>query len=409
MRPVAALSPFRSRRRLLILIVTGAVLVLPAWLGLKIVKTKHSSLWVTTYFREWLGGRYAANDESQHFVFLMCDHWEPGGGPRGQERANFWLSNFRKVASRHKDSLGRHFQYTWFYPIDNFDPVVIDSVAATAKLGFGEIEVHWHHGHPDGATFERDLAASLPGFTRVGALIDHPEATPRFSFIHGNWALDNSGAPRLCGVDEEIRILQEHGCYADFTFPALGTSAQPRMFNRIFYATDTPEPKSYDLTAKPAKVGDRGEGLMMVPGPLGFDFRDPRIFIEYGCLDDAQGSGLTGRFFKPNSASEYFRPHRVDLWNRIGVGVEGRPEWVFVKIHAHGIPHRELFFAGEMDAMLSAVEEYCRDSGLTLHYVTAREAYNIARAAEAGLSGNPASYYDFEIPAPMTRMQVTNP
>jgi len=35
-----------------------------------------------------------------------------------------------------------------------------------------------------------------------------------------------------------------------------------------------------------------------------------------------------------------------------------------------------------------------------LHYVTAREMYNIAKAAEAGMTGNPHQYRDFELAPP---------
>ena len=37
------------------------------------------------------------------------------------------------------------------------------------------------------------------------------------------------------------------------------------------------------------------------------------------------------------------------------------------------------------------------ENGL-LHYVSAREMYNIIKAAEAGKSGNPGKYRDYEIP-----------
>ena len=33
-----------------------------------------------------------------------------------------------------------------------------------------------------------------------------------------------------------------------------------------------------------------------------------------------------------------------------------------------------------------------------LHYVSAREMYNIAKAAEAGLSADPGTYRDFVVP-----------
>ena len=32
-----------------------------------------------------------------------------------------------------------------------------------------------------------------------------------------------------------------------------------------------------------------------------------------------------------------------------------------------------------------------------LHYVTAREAYNVARAAAAGATGEPPQYYDYVV------------
>ena len=379
------------------------LLLVPLWMGAKIVKTSHSDLWVPQYLKDQLAGRYNANDEAKHFIFLMCDHWEPGSGPKNQAKAQRWLQNFEDVSARHTDSQGRNFQYSWFYPIDNFDPVIVEQLAASSGRGFGEIEVHWHHYHDGGESFAAEFKTALTGFTDVGALISSPGGKPRFSFIHGNWTLDNSGADRLCGVNDEIQILQDLGCYADLTFPALGTSAQPKTFNQIFYCQDTPEPKSYDTTAEPAALGKPGAGLMMIPGPLGLDFKDPRIFMEYGSLDDAQGSGATGKLFSPKNAAGYFKKHRVDLWNRIAVGIEGKPEWVFVKIHAHGFPHADLFFDGEMDAMLTAIEEYCAENDLQLHYVTAREAYNLVKAVEADTQLSPEEVYDFQIPPPLTR------
>ena len=42
---------------------------------------------------------------------------------------------------------------------------------------------------------------------------------PRYAFVHGNFALANSAAGRFCGVDSEMQILAETGCYADLTMP----------------------------------------------------------------------------------------------------------------------------------------------------------------------------------------------
>jgi len=342
-------------------------------------------------------------------VFIMCDHWEPGQGDEALKTADQWLNNLEEVAKRHSDSSGRPFQYSWFYPIDNFDDRVIERVAVTARRGFGEIEVHWHHNHPGGTGFREDLHQALARFTRVGALVSAPDAAPQFAFIHGNWTLDNSGAARFCGVDDEISALLDAGCYGDFTFPALGTAAQPSQINRILFTLDTPGPKSYEENAVEAQVGQTGTGLMMMQGPMGLDFRNPLILMEYGALDDAEGTDLSGRLRHPETAADYFQPHRVHLWNRLGCRVAGRPDVVFVKIHAHGVQHRDLIFGGELDAMLNAVTEYCTDRGIKLHYVTAREAYNLVRALEQDERGPLTDLLDYTIAAPLTRQPGFRP
>jgi len=43
-------------------------------------------------------------------------------------------------------------------------------------------------------------------------------------------------------------------------------------------------------------------------------------------------------------------------------------------------------------------EKYNDASRYVLHYVTAREAYNLARAAVDGKTGDPRQYYDYLIP-----------
>lgn len=54
-----------------------------------------------------------------------------------------------------------------------------------------------------------------------------------------------------------------------------------------------------------------------------------------------------------------------------------------------------------MDAMHEYLESAYNDGrSHVLHYVSAREAYNIAKAAEAGREGDPNDYRDFLLPPP---------
>ena len=80
------------------------------------------------------------------------------------------------------------------------------------------------------------LRASITQFCHVlhndhGALSHHPETGQlMYGFIHGNWTLDNSGHDgKLCGVNDELIVLKETGCYADFTYPSAphGRSLKP--------------------------------------------------------------------------------------------------------------------------------------------------------------------------------------
>jgi hypothetical protein len=95
-------------------------------------------------------------------------------------------------------------------------------------------------------------------------------------------------------------------------------------------------------------------------------------------------------------------PSRVDAWIRAGVHVPGRPNWVFVKIFTHGVStpaEEEAAIGPSFDQALTYLEQHYNDGRkYVLHYVTAREAYNLAMAAADGLTGAPEQYLDRTIP-----------
>jgi hypothetical protein len=60
--------------------------------------------------------------------------------------------------------------------------------------------------------------------------------------------------------------------------------------------------------------------------------------------------------------------------------------------------------------MYSILEREYRDKpGSHLHYVTAREFYNIIKAAEAGHTGNPHAYRNYVIPPYRTHSMTVEP
>jgi hypothetical protein len=74
-------------------------------------------------------------------------------------------------------------------------------------------------------------------------------------------------------------------------------------------------------------------------------------------------------------------------WLDANVTVDGRPEWLFVKLHTHGCK------AGNIDCLLGeetaafhqGLQQYAvEDSGFRLHYVTAWEMAQLVHQAEQG-------------------------
>jgi hypothetical protein len=206
------------------------------------------------------------------------------------------------------------------------------------------------------------------------------DATGRISygFIHGNWALDNSRPDgRWCGVNNEISVLLETGCYADFTMPSAPACCQTSTINSIYYAVDDPErPKSHDL-GTPAKVGLSApeQALLLVQGPLALDWG----CRKWGLLPRLENGDLT-----------YRRPptlERLMMWLRAGVQVCGRPDWLFVKLHTHGAQEKnaEMLLGEPMRAFHQSLGCLAKDQNwFKYYYVTAREMADLVHQAEAG-------------------------
>lgn len=331
-----------------------------------------------------------------HVLFCFVDHFEPmwGGADYAteRERVTRWRNEYPLLADRHADAEGRPPQHTFFYPQEEYRPEHLEALAQLCRRGFGEVELHLHHDNDTADGLRHKLSGFLQQLDRNHRLVPrHPDGRYAWSFIHGNWALDNSRRDgRWCGVDNELSVLAEQGCYADFTLPSAPSDTQTRFVNRIYYATGREGHRKSHDTGEVVRAGRAGKGdLMIIQGPLLFNWRQRK----FGILPRIENSDIR-RSMPPT-------PERVDLWIKAGITVPGRPDWLFIKIHTHGTQDGDMdVLLGEpMDRAFSYLESRYNDGErYQLHYVTAREMYNIVRAAEAGKSGNPAEYRDFVIP-----------
>lgn len=393
------MSKLRKKFKIKHLLIISAIFFLLSSLGVsfKIVKWK-AYIWLPAYFLNKFHNQDEGRSEETHIIFLFCDHFEPGfGGVDGETqktRVNYWCKNYRKLIQGHKDSNGYLPRHTWFYPYDEHCEYVIKRLNNLVYDGLGEIEFHLHHSNDTFESLTKKLEDGLNWFNRFGAMLTAEEVPQKkFAFIHGMFALDNSSYGEeygdYCGVNNELEILKETGCYADFTFSTIGNSAQPSKINSIYYALDTPEPKSYDNGIEVKVEGKPRGDLMIFEGPIGLIF-DRRLF-EFGSLD-----------LPP-------RKSRVDAWIRANVHVRGRPEWIFVKVYAHSAyTSRNIMFSEAMDEMFEYLETKYNSPPFILHYVTAREAYNIVKAAEAGLEDNPNKYRNYLIKPPINTKIYSN-
>jgi hypothetical protein len=357
---------------------------------------RHAELWLPGYIRAAAAARRESRQRhgTIDILFAITDHYEPLCGRASDQvglgRVRRWADDYPALASRFVDADGRHPQHTFFYPIEEYRPGLMRPLAELCRQGFGEIEVHLHH---DGDTAEH-LRADLTAFTRRlrdehGLLPTDASGALRYGFIHGNWALSNSLPDgRWCGVDDELSVLRDTGCYADLTMPAAPSPAQTRTVNQIYYAVGAGRgPRAHDRGVR-AAVGRTAStnDVLLVQGPLNLHWRGAR----WGIVPRVDNAALHAGY--PPTAD------RFADWLSCGISVEGRPEWVFIKIHAHGAPedNAAMMLGPETAAFHRDVLARWNDGQrFRLHYVTAREMVNVIHAAEDGKTGNPGQYRDY--------------
>ena len=341
-----------------------------------------------------LGRRLSETSGETHVIFLVANHWEPGTGPQAIPRVEHWMKLARETGNALRDGDGAAFRHTNFYPAEQYDRPLLEMLSELQAEGFGEVEIHLHHGveAPDTAEntrrileeFRDTLAEEHKCLSR-----ESPGAPVQYAFVHGNWALANSAGGRWCGVDSEMQILADTGCYADFTLPSVPHQSQVSRINAI-YSCGYPLTERRPHRSGPAVTAGKKPSLPIIfQGPLVFDWTRRIRSLPVPRLDD----GALARNY-PLSIDRFNR------WRNAHIGVAGGPNWVFVKLYSHG------FFGWDQDAMIGGQMRRFMNEMLELSektkefsvcFASAREAYNMVMAAADGHSGPPGHYRDYKL------------
>jgi hypothetical protein len=322
-------------------------------------------LWLPGYAKScW--HRASTRDQVRRVWLTIADHYEPLLGradlQAGLRRVDVWRKLWPAIASRHTDSAGRPPVYTFFYPQEEYRAELIHPLAEMSAEGIADVEVHIHH---DGEG-EQDFIDRMSQFIEVlhgrHGLLRKENGQIRFGFIHGNWALDNSLPDgRGCGLNNELALLRDLGCYADFTLPSAPSPAQTRIVNTIYWATDDPSrPKSHDTGIPVADaVGACGD-LLMIPGPLALNWTER----SRGIFPRLETGELAGH--NPVTAE------RVRLWLEFAPMIGND---LFLKLFAHGAPeiNASPLLNRDLDFVFRQLHDQCGATGAELRFVSAFE------------------------------------
>jgi hypothetical protein len=355
---------------------------------------KDAHLWLPGY----LTRRGRILGRPVNVLFALADHFEPEQRPGDSvalqlNRVERWIAGYEAAAAGRADRIGRPPRHTYFFPEEQYRSELIAPLAGHCARGFGEVEVHIHHDGETEVAFRDKIERFKERLSRHGLLSrDRADGNIKYGFVHGNWSLDNSRMDgRWCGLDNEITLLGETGCYADFTMPSApsGGGTQTRTVNSIYFADDDPlRPKSHDR-GREVVFGGRGKGdLLLIQGPIALNWRNRArgIFPRVESGDISPTSPVTRE--------------RVRLWIELGIGVAGKGDTVFIKAHTHGIKPRnfDFLFGGGLESLFDALEGSFNDGEkYRLHYVTAREMANVVYAYNDGVDGPIVDLLDYRL------------
>ncbi len=337
---------------------------------------RHAEIWAVPYLKDRL--RKNGRPRPKRAWIAITDHYEPlgtGATPQiARARVAQWRDKWPRISSDCPlDAAGQSPQYTFFYPQEDYRRDLVNSIAEMVRLGVADVEVHLHHDNEKRDAFIWKVTDYCKRLSEDHGLLRRHNGRTTFGFIHGNWALDNSRPDgRWCGLNGEIALLRDLGCYADFTMPSLPSPTQGRVVNQIYWCTNNPNcrPRSFDSGIE-ATVGGGVQGdLLMITGPLGLRFGErllPRLETGEIAGYDLPTAARVGHWF--------------DLAPTVG-------EDLFIKLYTHGAPEKNLepLLNGGLANLFRWASEEAERRDIEIHWATAWQMYEAVNALMAGRS-----------------------
>lgn len=335
----------------------------------RFVSLRTAPLWLPGFLRS----RMRRRGRPRTVWVTICDHFEPlwhGADPAtARNRVERFRRAWPEIAARHQDSSGRAPQYAFFYPEEEYRPELLDPLAELARAGIGDVEVHLHHDADTASSFTEKIERFTQALSRQHGLLRTHDGRPAFGFIHGNWALDNARPDgRWCGLNNEITLLRQLGCYADFTLPAAPDPSQAGPVNEIYDVTDDPElPRSHER-GRPVTPGSPRGDLTLITGPLGL--------VRTGALALKLENGDLAAYRPPT-------PERIRAWLNLAPRIG---EHAFIKLFAHGAQdaNARCLLDGGLDLAFGELLATCRARSMELRYVTPWEMWGVVESLRRG-------------------------
>lgn len=317
-------------------------------------------------------------------VAFHTDHFEPmgldgTGAPIGPDHVERWLRRTADLPFAARASL-----FYLSHAFTSTDPAApaptyrehpVESAILRLLAEHGrDVQLHVHHEvwctgpvtrwPVDTALDTRRLEAFLPMF-RAHLRAHGLSRDDGWAHVHGQWALQASDRS-VCQITDELRVLMEHGCYGDFTFPAGRKHCNPAEAGPYTVRPIDAEKGYAQRAADPRRV-DVGAGAI---APGRFLVWSSDVGYEHSSLDAVSDPtrGITGV---------------VERWVARSPVLGGA---LFLKTHAHSLAERywpeaarsrSPFFTKPVADAFAALERACEDARVPLDYETVTGANSL--------------------------------